>query len=532
MKYDSHDPEDDTALGAGGRLPAPGGATDPLECLTALDLLSVGPVRLERRRLICPYRVVRGDHHDAFDLIYRWEEDVFDPSNPDDANLAAMIAAQPALNYGLFAREIRFLDPLDVWDREFLVAMAENTACEIYVKKFLEHNPFIIGQAARLPVVSRPGYLRSRITFRGGDATGSAAGSRGRWADPDPARHAVLSSGGKDSLLTFGILDELGRDTHPIFVNESGRHWYTALNAYRRFADCVPNTARVWTNADRLFAWMKRRLPFVRPDFARLRADEYPIRLWTVAVFLFGALPLIRKRGIGRLSVGNEFDTTRFAYHSGIAHYDGLFDQSIVFDRALTDYFAKKGWGIEQFSILRPLSEILIQKTLAARYPELLPYQVSCHAAHIENGRVRPCGACEKCRRIVGMLTAFGADPMVLGYSEGQIARCLADIDACGVHQEGEGAQHLYHLLWAQGKISGGGRTFLPHPEVERLRLDPGVSPVDAVPEDLRARVFDILREYVEGVVTWDGQAWVSGDFSDGRARTEPIHGGEAPPLP
>lgn len=500
---------------AGTSVIMSGRSGDALECLTALDLLSVGPVRIEKRRLICPYRAVRGNSRDVFDLIYRWEEDVFNPSDPDDRNLAAMIAAQVALNYGLFAKEIRFVDPLDGYDRDFLTAMADNTAREIYVKKFLENNPFIIGAAARLPVISRRHYLRSRLTFPNKFAGRSENDGRDRRWNPDPNKHAVLSSGGKDSLLTFGLLAELGRETHPVFINESGRHWYTALNAYRYFRDNIPNTSRVWTNADRLFTWMKRRLPFVRPDFARLRADEYPIRLWTVAVFLFGALPLIRKRGIGRLSVGNEFDTTRFVDYHGIPHFDGLFDQSLIFDRALTDYFTKKGWGIEQFSILRPMSEILIQKALATRYPNLLPHQVSCHAAHIRSGRVFPCGTCEKCRRIVGMLTAFGADPTVLGYSDKQIVQCLSAVDSQGVHQEGDGAEHLYYLLREQGKISGGSRVCLPRPEVGRIRLDPRVSPIDAVPADLRGRLLNILREHADGIVTWDKTAWVAWNLTD-----------------
>ncbi len=112
-----------------------------------------------------------------------------------------------------------------------------------------------------------------------------------------------------------------------------------------------------------------RQLPFIRPDFARLRADEYPIRLWTVAVFLFGALPLLRKRGLGRLVIGDEYDTTRKMTHKGIPHFDGLFDQSRYFDIAMTRYFARKGWGVEQFSVLRPLSELFIEKILVERYP-------------------------------------------------------------------------------------------------------------------------------------------------------------------
>lgn len=509
---------------------APGRGDDPFECLTAFDLLSVGPVRVEKRRLRCPYRVTYGASQECFDLIYRWEEDVFDPADPGDRNLAAMIAAQPALNYGLFAREIRFNDPLDGHDREFLTAMADNTACEIYVNKLLEDNPFIVGRASFLPVLRRSSYLRSRLTFTqlpGGDATDDAR--RRPWR-PDRAEHAVLESGGKDSLLTFGLLTELGCRTHPIFINESGRHWYTALNAYRHFRQVVPNTCRVWTNADRLFTWMKRRLPFVRPDFARLRADEYPIRLWTVAVFLFGALPLIKKRRIGRLSIGNEFDTTRFADYQGIPHYDGLFDQSLVFDRACTDYFMKKRWGIEQFSILRPMSEMLIQKTLAARYPELLPHQVSCHAAHIENGRVYPCGRCEKCRRIVGMLTALDTDPARLGYTERQIADCLSAIDAAGVHQEADGAEHLYWLLRRSQRISGDCRACVPRAEVERLRLDPAVSPADAVPHDLRGRLLGILARYADGIVVRDGAGWIDHDSYGDRGADMPT--GDDPAAP
>ena len=98
----------------------------------------------------------------------------------------------------------------------------------------------------------------------------------------------------------------MGFEVHPIFINESGRHWFTALNAYRHFVARIPLTSRVWTNSDRIFSWMLRHFPFIRGDFAEIRSDQYPIRLWTVAVFLFGALPLLRKRRIGRLPIMTE----------------------------------------------------------------------------------------------------------------------------------------------------------------------------------------------------------------------------------
>ena len=211
----------------------------------------------------------------------------------------------------------------------------------------------------------------------------------------------------------------LGKDVHPIFINESGRHWFTALNAYRYLKERDPNTGRVWCNSDRIFNWMLRNMPFIRSGFNTIRADDYPVRLWTVAVFIFGVLPLLKKRGIGRLIIGNEFDTTRKLNFEGITHYDGLYDQSRYFDNALSRYFMKKGWNISQFSVLRSLSELLILKILVKRFPDLQRQQVSCHAAHEKDGRIYPCGNCEKCRRIIGMLKALDENPERCGYESG-----------------------------------------------------------------------------------------------------------------
>ena len=211
-------------------------------------------------------------------------EPVFDADDRSDWNLASMMIAQVALNYGLFCREIVFHGPFDPVDRAFLREMAANTAREIYVKKFLEPNPFLLPEVSGMPAEKRDSYLQARMVFPDDECRGFTG-----W-DTSRAVHAILSSGGKESLLSYGLLSELGVETHPVFVNESGRHWFTALNAYRHFSREVENTARVWTNCDRVFAWMLRRLRFIRPDFDSVRSDEYPIRLWTVAVFLFGAL--------------------------------------------------------------------------------------------------------------------------------------------------------------------------------------------------------------------------------------------------
>ena len=490
----------------------------PLDVLRAFDRLEVGPVRLETRRLRATYTVHVGAEQRSSELVYRYEEDVFTPDDPGCENLGAMIAAQVALNYGLFCDEIVLHGSLDHHDRRMLRAMAENTAREIYVKKFLEPNPFLVGEATRIEAIPAKRYCRARLTFDG------KAEPTEPW-QTDRGRHAVLSSGGKDSLLSHGLLTELSHDSHPIFVNESGRHWYTALNAYRFFRQNVPNTARVWTNADRLFSWMLRQLPFVRQDFARVRSDEYPIRLWTVAVFEFGALPLIRKRGIGRLVIGDEYDCTTRRSHHGITHYDGLYDQSRYFDEAMSRYFHAKGWALVQFSILRTMSEMLIERVLVERYPDLQNSQVSCHATHIEGDRVRPCGRCEKCRRIVGMLLALDADPRRCGYDDEQIRRCLELLIANGVNQESAGAEQLEVTLREKGILPAaveGDNGPRPHPEILGLRIDAVRSPLEGMPVDLREPLFRLLLQHADGARQRRGRIWIEIDLLANPGLTTP----------
>ena len=510
-------------------------ATDPLAPLQVLDRIEVGPVRLTARKLAAPYRVTIGRKMDETELAYRWEEDVFDPAEPGSQNLAAMIAAQVALNYGLFCREIVFRGPFDSDDRSFLREMAENTAREIYVNKILRPNEFLTA-AARVPLDVRGNYLQAELRFPDPSemppAQDSPRGPRARdgrrperlW-ETSPRRIGVLSSGGKESLLSYGLLRELGYETHSLFVNESGRHWYTALNGYRHLVAADPaHTVRVWTSADRVFNWMLRQLPLVRSDYHRLRSDEYPIRLWTVAVFLFGALPVVRRRGLGAIVIGDEHDTTRVARYQGIPHYDGLYDQSRLFDDAMSRYYRRKGWCLSQFSIVRPLSELLVEKVLVERYPELQREQTSCHATHVDGERVYPCGRCEKCRRVVAMLVAVGGDPERCGYSAKQTEHCLKAVAEIGVNQEAPAAEHLIHLLREQKRIpsdSGGSRA-RPNPEVMSLRFHRLNSPPHALPARLRRPLYAALLEHAGGAVMRSGRQWIPFDVLNDRALTRP----------
>jgi len=496
-----------------------GSGNNPLQKFQVLEKIEVGPVKVEKNRLIAPYTVTNEGKTAKLDLVYKYEDSVFDPDDVNTQNLADMIAAQVALNYGLFFKSIVFNGVYDGQDRRFIRDMAENTAREIYVNKLLQKNIFIRENYLPVPVLKLKNYCLANLVF-GNTGDDDRKTSWQLWETTN-SRHAILSSGGKDSLLSFALLNEIGNEVHPVFINESGRHWYSAMNAYRYFKVTFPNTSRVWTNADRVFNWMLRQLPFIRPDFDKIRSDYYPVRLWTVAVFMFGAIPVMRKRGIGRLIIGDEFDTTVRTSYKEISHYNGLFDQSRYFDNTLSRFFLAKGWSIAQFSVIRPLSEMLILKILALRYPDLQRHQISCHAAHLENGRVHPCGRCEKCRRIVGMLMALGSDPENCGYSRAQIQHGLKELQHKGIHQESVGQQQMRHMLWSKNLISSP-KPISAREEILHLRFDPEKSPMDSIPEDLRRPLYTICLEYALGAIRRTGRKWNNIDIVRDTGMTKP----------
>ena len=484
-----------------------------LSRLVAFEKLEVGPPKIERHRIITPYRLHVNGKEERNRLIYTYQEKVFDPKEPESQNLASMITAQVALNYGLFCEKIIFHGVFDHADQRFLKAMAENTAKEIYVKKVLEPNPYLTDDMKDFPVVRKPKYVNAILEFP--DLISEKKRPKWRLWETHRNRHLVLSSGGKDSLLSFGLINEIsqeaGKETHAVFANESGRHWFTALNAYTYFKKTFPHTGKFWTNSDRVFSWMAGQMPFIRKNFANIPSDNYPIRLWTVAVFVFGALPLMRKRGIGRLIIGDEYDTTATASFQGIKHYDGLYDQSLHFDNALSGYFLRKGWAINQFSILRPLSEILIEKLLIERYPHLQKHQISCHSAHKGGDRILPCGKCEKCRRIVSMLCAIDADPQNCGYTQDQIKTCLEMIVKLGSHQEEASVDEVFKRLVDKGRIvlpESKISTLTPHPEIFNIRFHPKRSPTNGIPEDLRKPIYRIVAQHATGCVKRVRSKW------------------------
>jgi creatinine amidohydrolase/Fe(II)-dependent formamide hydrolase-like protein/7-cyano-7-deazaguanine synthase in queuosine biosynthesis len=497
--------------------------TPGIHSLQVFRRLRVGPPVIEPDRIRARYEITLSNGQVVWnELIYSYQESVFD-GLARSINLASVMLGQVAISYGLFCKEIIFDGLFDDTDRRFVLDMIENTSREIYANKFLFKNEYLKPPYDQIAVERHKRYTAAKVSFINSRYPDQVC----HWEHQDTVRDrcVILSSGGKDSLLSYGLLKELKKDICPVFVNESGRHWFTAINAYRYIKNSNPNTVKVWCNSDRIFNWFLQYMPFIREDYTRVRADIYPIRLWTVAVFLFGALPISLKLKAGNIIIGNEYDTSMKSSYNGITHYQALYDQSRYFDNALTRYYIKKGWNTYQFSILRGLSEMLILKILALRYPDLQKNQVSCHAAHIREGHAYPCGKCEKCRRIIALLSALGISAGQCGYTGEQIERAMASLERKGVKQLETDAAHLFYVLGQKKLIDEHApvaRLARPYPHVMKLRIDKERSNLNDVPLQLMAKLVPIYLEYADGAVRRKEKQWIECAVQTELLRSDP----------
>ena len=474
-----------------------------MESLRCFDRISIEDPTLFRDGITTRYLLWSGPHGVSSWLHFRYDRPLIDPEDPLIRNLARLIVTLPAINYGLFTDTLTLQFPLEGADVRMIQYMLENTAREIYLNKILGENPFLLPEYRPATFVKPDRFCRATLQVDHVEGL--------PWTVAlDPKRYAVCSSGGKESLLTYGLLDEIGLEPHCCFFNESGRHWYTALNAYRYFKANVPRTWRVWSNVDRLYNFVLRHLRIIRSDFHRVRADIYPIRLFTIEVMAAAFLPILYRERIGHLLIGNEFDTTQYAPSHDVYHYHMVYDQSRYFDDYMTRYFRRKGLPLHQGSILRPLSELLVERILGRRYPELFRVQTSCHAAHLDGGRVLPCGRCEKCQRVMALTIANGLDPAVLGYRGRDIRLLARRLPKTSLRQEGAGIRHLHYLLRRSAPaLFRGLGVPRPHPEIEHLRFDRERSPLDAIPENIRDAVLRMMLEHAAGSVERRGRRWV-----------------------
>lgn len=437
--------------------------------------------------------------HDYFYLRFKYEE----PIDRQQLELIRLTSSIPLLNYGLFTKKIR-LD-WQVSDADFLLL---NDLLDVFSKDILinklvrKKNPYVLPQfvPSESEVTEKNAFPIAEFEVQNLVRDTSIS------FQPDENVCEILSSGGKESLLTYALLKEIGAKVHPVYVNESGGHWRTAIPAYQEFRRFDQNTARVWTNVDRFYTFMLDHMKIIRKDHRKIWADTYPIRLCIFPFYVFLSLPICRGRNIGNIIIGSEFDDPRMSpLFAGIRHYFGIYDQSQDFDLRMEQWFSKRMPGMRQWSAVRSISGLIVERILTQRYPELARLQRSCHSCRFENGSILPCGKCSKCQGILLFLLANDINPEIMEYNKDDIKALPAMIAQGNLRLDEDEKNHALYLAKLQ-PTSKNQET----DHVETIHFYEPTIDLQLIPERFRLPMMKILMQYTKGFSALKNESWVS----------------------
>ena len=462
----------------------------------SIDQIRVSRPKIEKNRILGDVTFSGKGFNERFNLIFSYDEDI-----TVDESLGEMILTMPVINFTYFAGTLKLESPITQNDYDLLKKFTDINAREVFINKIcMRRYDFLksdfIPAEEEITFENATGNLRIEAAIVPGNKDHN---------NTDQNRLAVLSSGGKESLLSYGMLSGIGAEVFPIFFNESGGHWRTALPSYRYYAEHFPRTKKIWSNVDRFYSWGLKFIKILDMDAIRKRADTYPIQVFIFPIYVFSSVPILEKHGISGIVMGNEFDDVReIAPFRGITHYYGVFDQSNDFSDIMDAYFRESGISTKLWSAVYPVFGNIVESVLVHSYHDLFRLQRSCHSCHFENGNTVPCGTCTKCTGIILFLKASGGDPTEIFYRDYSKEELIRRIESGRLRLDPD------ELKFLELKIEGKDTFPANLDHVRGIHLLPEEStPFSRVPSRFRDSIMKIFSEYTDGIYRLRNENWV-----------------------
>ncbi len=437
--------------------------------------------------------VTSGGSAKTFRLIFTYSEPV-----AVDERIAGLILAMPVINFTYFARELRLDFPIGAADLDLLRNFLKVNAREVFINKICRRRYEFI----------RKEYIPAESDINVSNSDGmteviAQVSAQGNYnVRGDKKTSAVLSSGGKESLLSYGMLKEIGERTFSFFFNESGGHWITAKTSYDYFSANFRDVLKAWSNVDRFYKFMQRQVKILDQVAVTRWADTYPLQLFIFPVYIFALIPFMIKHSISAVYIGDEFDDPReMPEFHGLKHYYGIFDQSLDFNRLMSEYFTSIGIDTVLTSAVYPISGNMVEKILLQRYPDLFSLQRSCHSCHYENGKIVPCGRCSKCLGIQMFVRAAGGDPAKIGYESISIEELHRRVMSERMRLDSDELSYMKSMLFDNNKPR------VSH--VTGIHILPGEKrPGELMPEYVRNKIVEIIQKYTDGKFSLVNGEW------------------------
>ncbi len=227
-----------------------------------------------------------------------------------------------------------------------------------------------------------------------------------------PTRAIIGLSFGKDSLLTYALADEIGLDPVGVYIVEESLKYeeqHKTVLAEQLRAEFGKSFWKLRHETGKLRNYAHLGIP--QSEFGwGLQTTEYALELIPFAYALGGKYLLF----------GNEHtssETYMSRDKSGPWLVNPCFDQShewTVHIDQITQMFS--GRSVRTGSLIEPLMDMMVQRTLVHRYPQYAKYQMSCFTENEYGREYRWCHNCSVCAKMYLLCAGGGVDPRAVGF--------------------------------------------------------------------------------------------------------------------
>jgi hypothetical protein len=227
--------------------------------------------------------------------------------------------------------------------------------------------------------------------------------------DSDPKKALLAISFGKESLLSFGLMRELGVKTDLVYFENTwdaeSFHQMRILKEFEKEFNIKGN--------------------IVVDECDEFDSDSYFKGIVSKGVYgsnamnsyMMLALPIALQGKAGSLAFGNEQNfNDKFKDREGREGYVS-FEQSSLGMKVQNQILSRfTGGKVKLASYVEPLYQIAEMKILLNRYPAIAKHLMSCSHKDVENMDNRWCHACDSCSLMHLFISAIGKDPAQFGF--------------------------------------------------------------------------------------------------------------------
>ena len=467
-----------------------------IDVISEFDNITISNISYGKNTLSGIVTLTRNGEDIPFNLKFRYSDDV-----SLNENLGGLIITMPAINFTLFAKKLTLDYPVSDNDMEAIKKFVRINNRDVFINKLVRR---------------RYEFFKSNYIPTDSDITSSNIDGITEVVRTDSFMDthapetiennvAILSSGGKESLLSYGMLSEIGANTFEIFFNESGAHWMTAKTAYDDFTAKKRNAERIWSNVDRFYRFCLRNMQSINQNVIQRKTDTYPVQLFIFPVYVMSSLPIIEKNKISGIVIGDEFDDPReMGDFKGFKHYYGIFDQSIDFNRIMSSYLNHKGFQTSVWSAVYPITASVVENILVNRYPDLFRLQRSCHSCRKVEGLIRPCGNCSKCMGVMLFVKAAGGNLSTIGYDNLNNEELLSKVSKERMRLDPD------ELILLEERLGKEPTDNKDRTHIESIHILPEESEsFSFVPENFRDSIRKIIFSYTNGEYSLRNNEWI-----------------------